>query len=94
MADRPENYPYSSYGTFSGCKSDPRVTTSVVLGMVGGVGGNERDAYRSFVESALGTELESPMGKVYGGTMLGREDFIDAVLKKVTVEKRGKAEIS
>jgi chromosomal replication initiation ATPase DnaA len=34
------------------------------------------------------------MAKVYRGTILGREDFIDGVLKKVTVENRSTAEIS
>jgi hypothetical protein len=94
MVDRPEKYPYSSYCNYIGCKSDPRVTTLAVSGMIVGSSGNEQDAYRTFVESALGTELESPMEKVYGGTILGREDFIDSVLKKITAERRGKAEIS
>lgn len=94
MVERPEQYPYSSYCTYIGSKSDIRITTSLVLGMIAGSGGNERDAYRSFVESALGAEPESPMGKVYGGAILGGEGFIESVLRKIADEKCVKDETS
>lgn len=94
IVERPEQYRYSSYCNYIGSRSDPRITTSSILEMMAGGDGNGRDAYRSFVESAIGKEVENPMEKVYGSAILGREDFIETILKKVAAEKRGKTEIS
>lgn len=52
------------------------------------------DCYRNLVESVLGTELESPMEKVYGGTILGGEGFIEALLQEIGADQRGKTETS
>lgn len=94
MVERPEEYPYSSYRTYIGAGCDPRITTSAVLGLIGVDGDKAPECYRNFVESALGTELESPMEKVYGGTILGGEGFIEALLREIGADQRGKAEIS
>lgn len=94
MVERPEEYLYSSYRTYIGVGCDPRITTSAVFGLVGVDGDKAPDCYRNFVESALGTELESPMEKVYGGAILGGEGFIEALLQEISADQRGKAETS
>lgn len=94
MVERPEEYLYSSYRTYVGAGCDSRITTSAVLGLVGADGDKAPDCYRNFVESALGAELESPLEKVYGGTILGGEGFIEALLREIGADQRGKVETS
>ena len=58
---------------------------------------NEKKAgerYRSFVESALGEETESPLKKVYGGVILGGEGFTRNILLRLENERLGQTEVS
>lgn len=83
LAERPEDYPYSSYKAFVSGKDVNGMSRDMILEMISK---GKKDAvrrYREFVESAIGTDLENPMQHVYGGFILGRKHFIKDVLKKV-----------
>jgi len=64
MVERPEAYPYSSYGVYASGKEDELVSTEMILGMIGGEGKARFRRYRGFVERAIGEEMESPLKKV------------------------------
>jgi REP element-mobilizing transposase RayT len=94
MTQRPEEYAYSSYRTFVSDKGESLVTTNTILGMVANSPKDAKDCYRAFVESALGEELDSPVGKVYGGIVLGCDGFIKEVLNKLEEDQLTSEEIS
>lgn len=94
MVERPGQYRYSSYPAYVGAGSDSHVSTSVMLGLLGNTEKTAQAGYQAFVESAIGASLESPLKKVYGGTILGTEGFIEAVLGKISVKQRDSAETS
>ena len=93
MVKRPEEYPYSSYaGYISG--DDELVTVAPVLSMLSKNTIAARGKYRAFVESALGEQIESPFGKVYGGMILGSPAFIKDTLKQIEDELLNRDETS
>lgn len=94
MVTRPEEYPYSSYGAYIKAVADTRVATATILEMLAAKPGDARRKYKSFVENALGHELESPFGKVYGGIVLGNSEFIKEVLQKIGDEQLEREETS
>ena len=83
IAERPEDYPYSSYKTYISAQGEALVTRSTILEMFTTKEAEARKRYKTFVEAALGEEVESPMKKVYGGMILGGERFIKDVLGKI-----------
>ena len=64
-------------------KEDQIVHKADLLGYFAGRRVKAQDAYRDFVESVLGMDLESPLNSVYGGGILGDEDFVNEVLANV-----------
>ena len=94
MVERPEAYPYSSYGVYASGKEDELVSTEMILGMIGGEGKARCRRYREFVERAIGEEMESPLKKVYGGVILGGKTFIRETLETVKEKALGSKEIS
>jgi putative transposase len=94
MAVKPEDYFYSSYGYFTAAAGDNLVNTRTILGMVSSNPDMAREKYISFVESAMGEEIESPFKKVYGGIILGNVNFIKDVLGKIENEQLEKEETS
>jgi putative transposase len=94
MTEKPGDYPYSSYGCFTAATGDKLVTTRTILEMISSDPGMAREKYISFVESVLGTEIESPFKKVYGGIILGSVNFIKDVLGKIEDEHLEKEETS
>ena len=94
MAQLPGDYPYSSYGSYTTAAGDKLVTTTTILKMLAPKPDAAREKYRSFVESALNEEIESPLKKVYGGIILGSVDFIKEVLGKINVERLENEETS
>jgi REP element-mobilizing transposase RayT len=94
MTQRPEEYAYSSYRSFIFNTGESLVTTNTILGMVANSTNDAMDCYRSFVESALGEELDSPVGKVYGGIVLGCDVFIKEVLNRLEEGRLTSEEIS
>lgn len=87
MVERPEAYPYSSYSAFTTNTINKLVTTNTILGMIASKPDEACKKYRSFVESALEEEIESPFTNVYGGIILGNVDFIKDILGKIGDER-------
>lgn len=81
MVERPEDYPYSSYGAYLNPDEKGIVSTDLILSMAST---NRKESplhYRRFVEEALGMDLPNPLQKTYGGMMLGTPSFIKSVLR-------------
>lgn len=94
MVERPEKYPYSSYGAYADGKADELLSKALILKMIGGQGKAAFRRYREFVERAIGAEVESPLMKVYGGVILGGNEFIRETLETVKEKALGLTEIS
>lgn len=80
MAQRPEDYPYSSYKAYTIPSEKDCVKTGIILEMTAKSSSVASRKYRDFVESGLGAELVSPLINVYGGLILGSEMFIRQTL--------------
>ena len=94
MTQLPEDYRYSSYGSYTTASVDKLVTTTTILEMLAPKPDVARKKYKSFVEGALDEGIESPLKKVYGGIILGRADFIKEALGKIDGERLEKEETS
>jgi REP element-mobilizing transposase RayT len=94
MVEKPEEYLQSSYGSYITASKEDIVRTAMILGLLTGDEATAKERYKAYVESSLGEEIASPMKKVYGGMMLGRESFIRNMLSHMTSEQLEGAEIS
>jgi putative transposase len=94
MAAKPEDYPYSSYVSYISDHGEALVTSSTILEMFNKKESEARKRYKSFVESAMGKEEESPMAKIYGAMILGSEGFIREILKKIEQDQLEKETVS
>ena len=94
IVERPEDYPYSSYNAYVSRSEDSLLRTSCILGMFSSGIEQSKTSYKSFVESALGQELQSPLNMVYGGAILGCEDFIEETLARIEEAKLVKEDVS
>ena len=94
MVSKPEEYPHSSYRSYIEGKEDQIVHKADLLGYFAGRRVKAQDAYRDFVESVLGMDLESPLNSVYGGGILGDEDFVNEVLANVEEDDLQSEEIA
>jgi putative transposase len=83
VVERPEDYPYSSYRAYIFGIEEQIVCTSNILGFFPEGIQKAQSRYKSFVESVLGEEQESPLRNVYGGGILGDEDFVNEVLANI-----------
>jgi putative transposase len=93
MVERPEEYPYSSYGAYTS-GNDELVTVASVLLALSPNTVEAREKYRSFVESALNEVMESPLTSVYGGMILGSSSFIKDTLTQIEKKLLNSGEIS
>jgi len=83
IVQRPEDYPHSSYGSFIGKRSDGNICRDFILRMVSQHEKKAMQAYRNFVEHAMGTNLDNPLKKIYGGVIAGEASFITNVMGKL-----------
>jgi len=83
MVEKPAGYPYSSYKAYITKNENKLLTQDLILNMISSNGINVRDEYRRFIESAIGTEPDSPLKDTYGGIILGRKNFIKDILSRV-----------
>ncbi len=81
--ERPEDYPYSSYKCYSSAREEALVSTVTILEMFNTKLDDAKQRYKRFVEGAVGVEADSPMKKVYGGVILGGENFIKDIIGKI-----------
>jgi putative transposase len=83
LVKRPEEYGYSSYRSYITRGKEEMVHRDRIWGMISGDGKRGVQRYRRFVEEGLGKDLESPLKRVYGGVILGRDRFIRDILRKM-----------
>jgi REP element-mobilizing transposase RayT len=83
IVQRPEDYPYSSYVSFIGKRSDENICRDFILGMVSQHEKKAMQAYRNFVEHAMGTHLDNPLQKIHGGVIAGERSFVTNALGKL-----------
>jgi len=85
MANRPEEYPHSSYAAYTG-EDDGLVHTADLLSMFSKDMQAAQRKYKMFVESAQEEKQESSMKNVYGGMILGSVPFIKETLNRLEDE--------
>jgi len=80
MAERPEDYRWSSYRSYIGQNAAPEW---LKMGMIHGYFGKKAEEagkkYRTFVVDLLGTEYDSPLQNTFGTAVLGSGEFIEMV---------------
>jgi putative transposase len=86
MVTKPEDYIYSSYRAYVFGADDLIAHTASVLSLFSEVNSRAQSSYKRYVESSIASELENPFASVYGGGILGNEDFVNEVL--ANIEKR------
>ncbi len=80
----PEDYPYSSYGSYiSSRKKDGLVHNDVILGMLSKKRSIAIKSYKDFVEKAIEEKEEDPLKDLYGGSILGGKNFIKEALSRL-----------
>lgn len=94
LAARPEEYPYSSYRAYIFEERDEMVSHDLILDMISHTRRDAADAYRDFVDSAIGAGGESPLRNVYGGMILGNTGFVAEVLSRLENHDLDKEDIS
>ncbi len=94
MAERPEEYPFSSYRSYVASESDAIVARDLILSMISTEKKKAPSLYRAFVEQGLTEEIKNPFSKVYGGMILGTKQFIQDSLKKLAPETLHKKDVS
>ncbi|MBN2062329.1 MAG: transposase [Deltaproteobacteria bacterium] len=87
LAERPQDYPHSSYGSFIKNKGVDMVYRDLILGMISKDRKQAVSGYRSFVEEISVEELENPIKDLYGGIILGSKTFIKQSLDKLKDKK-------
>jgi REP element-mobilizing transposase RayT len=83
MVSKPEDYRHSSYRSYVFRKGEEIVSRNLILEMISTEGKEARKRYRDFVEKAIGEDLESPLKNVYGGVILGGQQFIKEALGRL-----------
>lgn len=94
IVEKPEDYPWSSYKAYISRSRDEIVTEDFIWGMISEDRGEARKGYRTYVESAIGRELENPFRAVYGGMIFGSKQFIKDILKRIKRDYLNKEDIS
>lgn len=94
MVEKPEDYPYSSYGVYISKNKEDIVQRDLIWGMIATKGENASRKYKDFVERVIGDELENPLKNVYGGMVLGRVGFIKDVLSRLKENDLTRKDIS
>ena len=94
MAEKPEDYIYSSYSSYITDREDGLVSRSEILKMLSENQSEARQRYKTFVEDGIREQKQSPMTRVYAGMILGGEDFIRSTLKKIEENHLEKEDVS
>jgi len=94
MAEKPEEYPYSSLRSYFFPKEETMVVRGLIWDMISGERKKAPQRYREFVASALLEKSGNPFEKVYGGAILGGEGFIKEVLQRLNAQSLRSKETS
>jgi len=89
MIETPEDYPWSSYGSYIGKKACPEwLHRDFILDYFGRKVSASQKGYRKFVESLIDQHYESPLGDVVGSVLLGSQEFIDFIKEKFIIGRK------
>lgn len=94
MVKRPQDYPYSSYGSYIGQEKEDIVYRDLILGMMGKDQRRAKGRYKDFVNRGIGSKLANPLKGVYGGMILGGKRFIKEMLRRLDEGSLAKKEFS
>jgi putative transposase len=94
VVERPEDYAYSSYRSYISPDAEGMVYRDQILALISDDRERALQKYKQFVEDALGKMADSPLKKVFGGMLLGTNQFRENVLKQLHRENVFKEEIS
>ncbi len=94
MVDKPGDYPHSSYKSFISAQGDQLASCETILEMFNGEQKEAKERYRSFVEAESCEATETPLRNVYGGIILGGEQFIKRILGEIAEERLEKEHTS
>jgi len=94
LVQKPDQYPYSSYGAYISKKNDDLISRDLVWAMISTDPNQAFRKYRDFVEGAVGKGLKNPLEKVYAGMIAGGKQFIQEVLQRIDGQKVVKKEVS
>ncbi len=87
ISRRPEEYKWSSYPEYIGReKKNKWLTSEWILGRYSRDEAKARRLYKAFVDEGL-TLRENPFEGLKAGLILGSEDFIDEIKKKIGLKK-------
>ena len=83
IVEKPEEFLNSSYASYIGNRKDDIVNHDQILKMISKDKRSAPKLYRQFVESGIGVDLENPLTKTYGGSILGEKSFIKESLSRL-----------
>ena len=87
VAERPQEYRWSSYGPYLKGKGIIGLKTATVLGQLNGSKSRQLQQYREYVEGGREERLSNPPPEVRQQIYVGDEEFVEAI------ENRGKASV-
>jgi REP-associated tyrosine transposase len=94
IAERPEDYPYSSLRPYLFPKEETMVFRDLIWDMISKERKKSPQCYREFVASALLKKPRNPFEKVFGGAILGGKAFIKEVLQRLDDQNLWSKEVS
>ena len=83
IVEKPEEFFNSSYASYIGDRKDAIVHHDQILKMISKDDKLAPKFYREFVEKGLRGDLENPLTKTYGGSILGEKFFIKQALSRL-----------
>ena len=88
MVDKPEQYSWSSYLYYIGCKPVPEwLFTNFILSCFDNKILDAQRKYRAFVAAMMRQEYTTPLKDVVSSTILGNDDFIKKIKDKYLSDK-------
>jgi REP element-mobilizing transposase RayT len=80
IVEKPEQYQWSSYRSYTGHSKPPEwLMTGFILGCFAQKTPDAQSKYRTFVEDRLGKEYESPLKGTIGTSILGSTSFLEEI---------------
>lgn len=86
MVEKPDDYPYSSYGAYISPRKEDIVTRDLIWTMISRDRNRAPTLYQTFVEEGLTEGQKDPFQDVYAGMILGKKSFIKEVLSHLDLD--------
>jgi putative transposase len=89
LANRPEQYPWSSFPYYVGERQKPDwLSLDLILGYFDSQDASSSTHYREFVHAVLAKEYKSPLQGTIASTILGSPDFVDAIQARYLTSRK------